>query len=96
MDSSSPSPCRSALEYLECMADDVKPGKYISFPQSGKLKPGEEVWFPWIVYKLHRQRDQIMKKVMTNPRIASFGPDNMPFDGTRLLWGGFKKVVTSG
>jgi uncharacterized protein YbaA (DUF1428 family) len=85
-----------ALEYHECMADDVKPGKYTSFPQSVKLKPGEEVWFSWIVYKSRPQRDQVMKKVMTDPRMASFGPDNMPFDGTRMFWGGFKTMVTSG
>jgi len=83
-----------ALDYRECVADDVKPGKYTSFPQSVKLKRGEEVWFSYIVYKSRRDRDRIMKKVMTDPRLAAFmDPKNMPMDGKRMFWGGFKSVV---
>ncbi|MGC4029776.1 MAG: DUF1428 domain-containing protein [Steroidobacteraceae bacterium] len=84
-----------ALEYHECVADDVQPGKLTSFPQAVKLKAGEEVWFSWAVYKSRRHRDQVMKKVMSDPRMQGYGPDNMPFDGKRMFWGGFKTVVSS-
>lgn len=83
-----------ALEYVECMADDVKPGKLTSFPQSVKLKAGEAVWFSWIVYKSRRHRDQVMKKVMKDPRLASMMDGKaLPFDGKRMFWGGFKVMV---
>jgi len=84
-----------ALEYRECMADDVKPGKTTSFPQSVKLKKGEEVWFSWIVYKSRRHRDAVMKKVMSDPRMTGYNPKNMPFDGKRMFWGGFEVKVSS-
>ena len=84
-----------ALEYHECVADDVKPGKTTSFPQAVKLKPGEEVWFSYIVYKSRRDRDRIMKKVMKDPRLASMDPKKMPFDGKRMFWGGFKPMVSA-
>ncbi|MBX3711764.1 MAG: DUF1428 domain-containing protein [Lysobacter sp.] len=83
-----------ALEYCECVEDDVKPGKRTSFPQSVKLKPGEVVVFAWILYKSRAQRDRINAKVMADPRIAAMGPPNeMPFDGKRMFWGGFKSIV---
>ena len=83
-----------ALAYTECVADDVKPGKYTSFPQSVKLKPGETVIFAWIVYKSRRQRDRINAKVMKDPRLAKMmDPKAMPFDGKRMFWGGFKTIV---
>ena len=83
-----------ALEYLECVADDVKPGKYTSFPQSVKLKPGETVVFSYIVYKSRAQRDRINAKVMKDPRLAKMmDPKAMPFDGKRMFWGGFKILV---
>jgi uncharacterized protein YbaA (DUF1428 family) len=84
-----------ALAYHECVADDVKPGKHTSFPQSVKLKKGEEVWFSWVVYKSRRDRDRIMAKVMMDPRMQGWGPQNMPFDGKRMFWGGFKMMVSS-
>lgn len=83
-----------ALEYHECVADDVKKGKSTSFPQSVKLKPNEIVIFSWITYKSRKHRDQIMKKVMKDPRLTQF-MDDMPFDGKRMIWGGFKTVVSS-
>jgi uncharacterized protein YbaA (DUF1428 family) len=83
-----------ALEYIETVADDVKPGKTTSFPQSVKLKAGETVVFSWIVYKSRAQRDRILKKVMADPRIAQMGPELMPFDGKRMIYGGFKTLVT--
>lgn len=83
-----------ALAYVECMADDVKPGKRTSFPQSVKLKPGEAVWFSWIVYKSRRHRDRVLKEVMQDPRLKPMmNPQAMPFDGRRMFWGGFKVVV---
>ena len=83
-----------ALEYVECMADDVKPGKRTSFPQSVKLKPGEVVWFSFVVYKSRKDRDRINAKVMKDPRLGlSMDPKKMPFDMKRMSMGGFKPVV---
>ena len=83
-----------ALQYVECVADDVKPGKWTSFPQSVKLKKGEVVVFSYIVYKSRRQRDRIMKKIMVEPRFKKYmDPKNMPFDGKRMFWGGFRAIV---
>jgi uncharacterized protein YbaA (DUF1428 family) len=82
-----------ALEYMECVADDVQPGKHTSFPQSVKLKAGEVVVFSWIVYTSRAQRDRINKKVMADPRLANLGPKDMPFDGKRMFFGGFKPIV---
>src|SRR3989344_4932928 len=59
-----------ALEYIECVADDVKKGKMTSFPQSVKLKPGETVVFSWIVFKSRAHRDRVNAKVMNDPRLA--------------------------
>ncbi len=83
-----------ALDYKECVADDVKPGKRTSFPQSVKLKPGETVVFSWIVYKSRAQRDRINAKVMKDKRLAPMmEPKTMPYDGKRMFWGGFKVLV---
>jgi len=83
-----------ALQYLECVADDVKPGKRTSFPQSVKLKPGETVVFAYIVYKSRAQRDRVMKKVFSDKRLADMmDPKKLPFDGKRMFWGGFKPLV---
>jgi uncharacterized protein YbaA (DUF1428 family) len=83
-----------ALRYVECVADDVKPGKHTSFPQSVKLKPGETVVFSYIVYKSRVQRDRVNAKVMKDPRLKSMmDPKAMPFDGKRMFWGGFKALV---
>jgi uncharacterized protein YbaA (DUF1428 family) len=83
-----------ALEYKECIADDVKPGKHTSFPQSVKLKAGEVVVFSYIVYKSKADRNRVNKKVMSDPRLAAMmDPKNMSFDGKRMFWGGFKVFV---
>jgi len=82
-----------ALSYVECVGDDVPPGKVTSFPQSVKLKPDETVVFAWIVYKSRTQRDRINKKVMADPRLAGMDPKTLPFDGKRMIWGGFKTLV---
>ena len=83
-----------ALEYHETMADDVKPGKWTSFPQSVKLKKDEVVFFSWIVYRSRKQRDSVMAKVMKDKRLASMmDPKAMPFDGKRMFYGGFKVMI---
>jgi len=83
-----------ALEYIECVADDVKPGKHTSFPQSVKLKPAETVVFAYIVFKSRAHRDRVNAKVMKDPRVANMmDPKALPFDGKRMFWGGFKVLV---
>lgn len=82
-----------ALEYVECIADDVKPGEVTSFPQSVKLKDDETVVFAWIVYESREHRDQVNEKVMKDPRMANMDPKTMPFDGKRMFWGGFNVFV---
>ena len=83
-----------ALQYKECVADDVKRGKWTSFPQSVKLKSNETVVFAYVVYKSRAHRDSVNKKVMSDPRLeAMCDPKNLPFDGKRMFWGGFKAIV---
>ena len=83
-----------ALEIRECWSDDVKPGKWTSFPQAVKLKKGESVVFSWIVFRNRKARDRINSKVMKDPRLASMmDPKNHPFDAKRMFWGGFKTIV---
>ena len=83
-----------ALEYVEAVADDVKPGKWTSFPQSVKLKKGEVVIFSYVVYKSRKARDRVIAKVMKDKRLEAFmDPKKLPFDGKRMFWGGFKPIV---
>jgi uncharacterized protein YbaA (DUF1428 family) len=83
-----------ALQFWECLGDDVKPGKVTSFPQSVQLKDDEVVVFSWIVYRSREERDAINKKVMEDPRLKDMmDPKNMPFDGMRMFFGGFKSIV---
>jgi uncharacterized protein YbaA (DUF1428 family) len=84
-----------ALEFREWVADDVKVGKWTSFPRSVKLKAGETVVFSYIVYKSRGQRDRINAKVMKDPRLDKMmkNPKAMPFDGKRMIYGGFKGLV---
>jgi uncharacterized protein YbaA (DUF1428 family) len=85
-----------ALEYHEAIADDAKPGKLTSFPQSVKLKSGETVFFSWIVYKSRKHRDSVLAKVMKDKRLAAMmDPKKMPFDAKRMIYGGFKVVVSA-
>lgn len=84
-----------ALQYVESVEDDVKPGKRTSFPQAVKLKRGEVVVFAFIVYRSRAARDRINAKVMADPRIKAMGPPaSMPFDGKRMFWGGFRTIVS--
>jgi uncharacterized protein YbaA (DUF1428 family) len=83
-----------ALEVRECAADDVKVGKWTSFPRSVKQKPNETVFFSWIVYKTRKDRDKVNAKVMKDPRLADMmSPTNRIFDGKRMIFGGFKVSV---
>ena len=83
-----------ALQYRECLADDVKPGEHTSFPQAVKLEPDETVVFAWIVYESRARRDEINAKVMADPRLADMmDPKKLPFDGKRMFWGGFEMFV---
>lgn len=82
-----------ALEYVEAVADDVKPGKLTSFPQSVQLKEDEVVVFAWITYPSREDRDRINAAVMEDARIAGYDPATLPFDGKRMFWGGFETIV---
>lgn len=81
-----------ALSYVECVADDVKSGDVTSFPQSVQLKPDETVVFSWATYASREDRDRIMQKVMSDPRLQ-MDPKDFPFDGRRMFWGGFTTLV---
>lgn len=83
-----------ALDFKECIADDVKKGKVTSFPRAVQMKPNEVVFFSYIVYKSRRDRDRINAKVMKDPRLdAMVAGKDMPFDGKRMIYGGFKVAV---
>jgi uncharacterized protein YbaA (DUF1428 family) len=83
-----------ALEYRECVADDVKSGEVTSFPQAVKLKDDETVIFSYIVFESRQHRDEVNAKVMSDPRLADMmDPKTMPFDGKRMFWGGFSPIV---
>lgn len=83
-----------ALDYKECVAEDVKPGKYTSFPQSVKLKKDEVVIFSWITFKSRAHRDRVNKKVMADPRLNEMmSKKDMPFDAKRMIYGGFETLV---
>lgn len=83
-----------ALEFRECIADDVKPGKLTSFPQSVNLEDGETVIFSWILFKSRAHRDEVNDKAMKDPRMAPFMDiATMPFDGKRMIYGGFEMLL---
>jgi uncharacterized protein YbaA (DUF1428 family) len=86
-----------ALEYKECVADDVPMGKVTSFPRSVKRKKDETVIFAWITFKSRAHRDRVNAKVMKDPRLVDvMGAENMknmPFDAQRMIYGGFEVVV---
>jgi uncharacterized protein YbaA (DUF1428 family) len=82
-----------ALAYHECAADDVKPGKVTSFPQAVLLKDDEIVVFSWIVYRSRAHRDKVNQAAMADPRLAGMDAKSLPFDGMRMVMGGFKTLV---
>jgi uncharacterized protein YbaA (DUF1428 family) len=82
-----------AVSYVESIADDVKPGKVTSFPQSVKLKKNEVVGVAVLTFKSKAHRAQVWKKMMKHPFMAEMDTKTMPFDGKRMFFGGFKPVV---
>lgn len=82
-----------ALQDVECVEDDVKPGNWTSFPRAVKRRPDGVVVFAWIVCRSRAQRDKVNKLVMADPRLADMDDKDMPFDGKRMFWGGFKTAV---
>ena len=83
-----------ALEYRECVGDDLKPKWGMPFPRAVKAKRGETVVFSWIVFKSRAHRDAVNAKVMKDPRLAKMmDAKAMPFDSKRMVYGGFKVVV---
>ena len=85
-----------ALDYRECVADDAPYGKRTSFPRSVKLREDETVVFAWIVYASRKERDRVNKAVMSDPRLADMMDlDNIPFDAKRMIFGGFKELVSA-
>ena len=81
-----------ASAYVECIGDDVPYGKVTSFPRAVQAQDDEIVVFSWIVYASRAQRDEINAKVMADPRLKA-GMANMPFDGKRLIHGGFETLL---
>lgn len=82
-----------ALEYIEVIADDVKPGVATSFPQAVKLLDTETVVVGWVTFKSREDRDRVNAAVMQDKRLCSMSPTSMPFDGKRMFWGGFKPLT---
>ena len=83
-----------ALEYRECVGDDLEGGMPATFPRQMRLKKGETVAFSWIVYRSRAHRDSVNAKVMKDPRIAKMMADkSSPFDMKRMVYGGFKVLV---
>jgi len=84
-----------ALAYHECAGDDTPYGKRTSFPRSVKLKEDEIVVFAWIIYKSRADRDHINKKVIADPRLKGMMDlKSLPLDAKRMIWGGFKEMVS--
>jgi uncharacterized protein YbaA (DUF1428 family) len=83
-----------ALEYRECVGDDLAVKFGLSFLKGTKTKPGETIVFAYIVYKSRAHRDSVNAKVMKDPRIGGMcDPKDMPFDCKRMIYGGFKTIV---
>ncbi|WP_340317829.1 DUF1428 domain-containing protein [Rhizorhabdus argentea] len=81
-----------ALSYVECIADDVPYGELTSFPRAVQKKDDETVVFSWITYESRAARDEINKKVMADPRLKQ-DAEHMPFDGKRMIYGGFTTLI---
>jgi uncharacterized protein YbaA (DUF1428 family) len=81
-----------ALEYVECVGDDIPDGKVTDFPMSVKATSDEVVGFAWITYESKEARDEINKKVMADPRM-DMNTEDMPLDMSRMIFGGFKTIV---
>lgn len=85
-----------ALDYQELIADDVPYGKETSFPRAVNRKNSETVVFSWITFKSRAHRDKVNEKVMADERMHAFmDPKKMPFDPSRMIYGGFKSLVSA-
>ena len=84
-----------ALEFRECVGDDLGTKWGVPFPRVMKLKHGETVMFSWVVFKSRAHRDRVNAKVMKDPRLAAMDPKSMPFDPKRMVYGGFKILVAA-
>jgi uncharacterized protein YbaA (DUF1428 family) len=84
-----------ALEYRECVGDDLDVKQQVPFPRAIKAKPGEVVVFAWVTFKSRAHRDKVNERVMNDPRITALDPKSMPFDCKRMAYGGFKTIVSS-
>lgn len=82
-----------ALEYRECVGDDLDVKMGVSFKRITKLKPGETVFFSYIVYRSRAHRDRVTDKVLKDPSMAEMDPKTTPFDLRRMAYGGFKVIV---
>ena len=85
-----------ALEYRECVGDDLKAAPWaLAYPKGLKLKAGETVIFAWVVFKSKAHRNRVNAAVMKDPVLAKSMPKKMPFDVKRMCYGGFKVLVDS-
>ncbi len=83
-----------ALEYRECVGDDMAAPGMLAFPKLAKSKPDEVVIFAYVVFRSRKQRDAVVKKIMNDPRIATIcGASGPLFDFKRMAYGGFKTLV---
>ena len=82
-----------ALEFRECVGDDLKVKGLVAFPRLARARRGETVLFSWVVYRSRADRDRVNKKVLKDPRIARMSNEDMPFDMRRMAYGGFKVLV---
>ncbi len=82
-----------ALEYRECVGEDLKVKGIADFPRQLRCKPGETVVFAWIVYRSRADRDRVNARAMNDPAFAGMDPKKMPFDVKRMLGGGFEVLV---
>ena len=82
-----------ALDYHECVGDDLDIGMGTTFPRGIRCKRGETIVFAWIVYRSRAHRDRVTAKVMRDPRIAEMSGKRMPFDMKRMMMGGFRTLV---
>lgn len=82
-----------ALGVAECWGDDVPAGTLTSFPMAVQCRDDETVVFSWVTWPSRAARDEGMKRAMADPRFEGWGPDSMPFDGKRMIFGGFEAIV---
>ncbi|MDQ3623365.1 MAG: DUF1428 domain-containing protein [Verrucomicrobiota bacterium] len=83
-----------ALDYWECIGDDLDAKDFVPFPELARTSPDETVVFSWVVFESREHRDQVNARIMADPRLKEMGdPNNQPFDCKRMAYGGFKTLV---